>query len=317
MQEAGTNNNSDKQQYNIEITPKDIQTARNKKLEEWKKNAIRRTKLSLWQSIIAFFAGDEYEKKCKEQNFEENLQNGVISKPVYSEEELKQTVLSGAYQQKLSNIQKQHKIKNTIIEQEKEERENMDKNKKITQLLKEKEVYIKKFTNSLDINENEMSRLTTKEQQEIAILNDKINKQYQNIEQTLTDYASQNQATANKQEGQKEESEQKNIMDFDTFSNIITLYINDNNNGLKALIDKREKILKEYLDKAKKDNRGLNFEEKQKEKKQEEQNKQEFLNYINNYKNAEMDKQYNTKENTISNEVNINLTSMQKKAIQK
>ena len=325
-------NIKDENYDDIDINAQDIAETRERLRKEWQEKEIKKTELSFWQSIVAIFKGEDYVKKCKQENFEEKLAEGIIKPPSFSNAVIKSTAIKNLLPAKLQNTRQKKAMKEEIIQHEKEVQEAKNINKKLNDLLKEKDIYIQKFQSSLDVNESDMSRLTDREKSEITHFNDKINIQYQKIETLLKQYAENQQqeeqpnAPATKDEESakgvdKENDQEKEAskanqkpapLSFEQFSIAITDLVDNPQNGLKALVDKREKVLQEYLENARKEHRDLDFNEKQKQNKEQQEDKKKVFDYLKNHRQYNIEGLYGNDKKKVKEEVNISLGNMDK-----
>ena len=328
--DLSTENIKEENYDDIDIDSKDIEETKKRLRKEWQEKEIKKTELSFWQSIVAIFKGEDYVKKCKQENFAEKLSEGIIKPPSYSDAVIKSTAIKNLLPAKLQNTRQKKAMREEVIQQEKEAQEAKNINKKLNDLLKEKDICIQKFQSSLDVNESDMSLLTDQEKSDITRFNDKINIQYQKIETLLKQYAENQQqeeqpnAPATKDEDSANGIDQENDQEkeaskanqkptplsFEQFSIAITDLVDNPQNGLKALVDKREKVLQEYLENARKEHRDLDFNEQQKTK----EDKKKFFSYLNNYRQHSVNSKdlYNKNKKEVQKEVNISLGNMDK-----
>ena len=328
--DLSTENIKEENYDDIDIDSKDIEETKKRLRKEWQEKDIKKTELSFWQSIVAIFKGEDYVKKCKQENFAEKLSEGIIKPPSYSDAVIKSTAIKNLLPAKLQNTRQKKAMREEVIQQEKEAQEAKNINKKLNDLLKEKDICIQKFQSSLDVNESDMSLLTDQEKSDITRFNDKINIQYQKIETLLKQYAENQQqeeqpnAPATKDEDSANGIDQENDQEkeaskanqkptplsFEQFSIAITDLVDNPQNGLKALVDKREKVLQEYLENARKEHRDLDFNEQQKTK----EDKKKFFSYLNNYRQHSVNSKdlYNKNKKEVQKEVNISLGNMDK-----
>ena len=328
--DLSTENIKEENYDDIDIDSKDIEETKKRLRKEWQEKEIKKTELSFWQSIVAIFKGEDYVKKCKQENFAEKLAEGIIKPPSYSDAVIKSTAIKNLLPAKLQNTRQKKAMREEVIQQEKEAQEAKNINKKLNDLLKEKDICIQTFQSSLDVNESDMSLLTDQEKSDITRFNDKINIQYQKIETLLKQYAENQQqeeqpnAPATKDEDSANGIDQENDQEkeaskanqkptplsFEQFSIAITDLVDNPQNGLKALVDKREKVLQEYLENARKEHRDLDFNEQQKTK----EDKKKFFSYLNNYRQHSVNSKdlYNKNKKEVQKEVNISLGNMDK-----
>ena len=328
-----TGNIKEENYDNIEINEEDIAETRERLRKEWQEKEIKKTELSFWQSIVAIFKGEDYVKKCKQENFEEKVKAGILKPPSYSDEFIKNIATKTSLPLKLQNMRQQKAMREEVIQQEKEKQEEKNINKKLNDLLKEKDICIQKFQSSLDVNKADMSLLTDQEKSEITRFNDKINIQYQKIETLLKQYAENQQqeeqpnAPATKDEESAKGVDQENDkekeaskanqkpapLSFEQLSIAITDLVDNPQNGLKALVDKREKVLQEYLEIVRQQHRGSDFNEQQKNK----EDKKKVFSYLNKYRQRSVNSKdveglYNKDKKEVKDEVNISLGNMDK-----